>query len=238
MGSATWSQIPSHAGWGEGGGDDARGEEESIRWGATLQSGGIVCLIVVKCRIQIQQLGVESLWRGYERPTVQKPSQIAADVGGAHAITVEQVPELPSLRAACRIEALPQSPDLRHPPPRGAWASGLDPVAPTAPGRAAEAGLGRHVLGRADDAELLGERASHPDANGRRVALAADGARLEAPRAVGEQQRPLVVLGPQPLHSLEQLRLALLPHQVHLPPPLPIYDVAVELEPPLALERP
>eukprot|EP00962_Isochrysis_galbana_P036822 scaffold12806_cov104-Isochrysis_galbana.AAC.1 len=81
MGSATWSQIPSHAGSGEGGGDDARGEEESIRWGATLQSGGIVCLIVVKCRIQIQQqqLGVESLWRRYERPTVQKPSQIAAD---------------------------------------------------------------------------------------------------------------------------------------------------------------
>eukprot|EP00962_Isochrysis_galbana_P043233 scaffold16421_cov113-Isochrysis_galbana.AAC.1 len=68
---------------------------------------------------------------------------------------------------------------------------------------------------------VLGERASHPDANGRRVALAADGARLEAPRAIGEQQRPLVVLGPQPLHSLEQLRLALLPHQVPLPPPLP-----------------
>eukprot|EP00962_Isochrysis_galbana_P007905 scaffold2150_cov137-Isochrysis_galbana.AAC.8 len=133
MGSATWSQIPSHAGWGEGGGNNGRGEEESIRWGATLQSGGIVCLIVVKCRIQIQQLGVESLWRGYERPAVQKPSQIAADVGGAHTITVEQVAELPSLRAACRVEALPQSPDLRHPPPRGAWASGLDLVAPTAP---------------------------------------------------------------------------------------------------------
>eukprot|EP00962_Isochrysis_galbana_P014481 scaffold4145_cov115-Isochrysis_galbana.AAC.29 len=66
MGSATWSQIPSHAGWGEGGGDDGRGEEESMRWGATLQSGGIVCLTVVKCRIQIQQLGVESLWRGHQ----------------------------------------------------------------------------------------------------------------------------------------------------------------------------
>eukprot|EP00962_Isochrysis_galbana_P055512 scaffold27285_cov107-Isochrysis_galbana.AAC.4 len=35
MGSATWSQIPSHAGWGEGGGDDGRGDEESIRWGNT-----------------------------------------------------------------------------------------------------------------------------------------------------------------------------------------------------------
>eukprot|EP00962_Isochrysis_galbana_P044901 scaffold17531_cov241-Isochrysis_galbana.AAC.6 len=45
----------------------------------------------------------------YERPTVQEPSQIAADVGGAHTITVEEVPELPSLRAACRIEALPVS---------------------------------------------------------------------------------------------------------------------------------
>eukprot|EP00962_Isochrysis_galbana_P022211 scaffold6611_cov112-Isochrysis_galbana.AAC.1 len=79
---------------------------------------------------------------------------------------------VPHAHAGLRLEALPQPPDLRHPPPRGAWASGLDPVAPTAPGRAAEAGLGRHVLGRADDAELLGERASHPDANGRRVALA------------------------------------------------------------------
>eukprot|EP00962_Isochrysis_galbana_P009941 scaffold2752_cov106-Isochrysis_galbana.AAC.4 len=58
--------------------------------------------------------GADMSMRG--RPsTVQKPSQIAADVGGAHAITVEEVPELPSLRAACRIEALPQSPDLRHP---------------------------------------------------------------------------------------------------------------------------
>eukprot|EP00962_Isochrysis_galbana_P050253 scaffold21698_cov122-Isochrysis_galbana.AAC.9 len=80
--------------------------------------GGQHCKVAESyCRIQIQQLGVESLWRGYERPTVQKPSQIAADVGGAHPITVEQVPELPSLRAACRIEALPQSPDLRHPRP-------------------------------------------------------------------------------------------------------------------------
>eukprot|EP00962_Isochrysis_galbana_P024664 scaffold7575_cov102-Isochrysis_galbana.AAC.4 len=155
--------------------------------------------------IQIQQLGVESLWRGYERPTVQKPSQIAADVGGAHTITVEEVPELPSLHAACRIEALPQSPDLRHsPPPRGARASGLDPVAPTAPRRAAEAGLGRHVLGRPDDAELLGECSSQPDANGRRVALAADGARLEAPRAVVGRRaaaavcRPWAAAAPQP----------------------------------------
>eukprot|EP00962_Isochrysis_galbana_P023257 scaffold6999_cov96-Isochrysis_galbana.AAC.4 len=46
-------------------------------------------------------------------------------------------------------------------------------------------GLG---LGRPDDAELLGECSSQPDANGRRrVALVADGARLEAPRAVGEE---------------------------------------------------
>eukprot|EP00962_Isochrysis_galbana_P016408 scaffold4698_cov115-Isochrysis_galbana.AAC.9 len=70
MGSATWSQIPSHAGWGEGGGDDGRGDEESIRTGTVGQHckvaeygyryGGI-----------IQQLGVESLWRGYERPAVQ-----------------------------------------------------------------------------------------------------------------------------------------------------------------------
>eukprot|EP00962_Isochrysis_galbana_P031750 scaffold10367_cov103-Isochrysis_galbana.AAC.2 len=112
---------------GEKGEMTMEGEMRSRYGGATLQSGGIVCLIVVKCRIQIQQLGVESLWRGYERPTVQKPSQIAADVGGAHTITVGKVPKLPSLRAACRIEALPQSPDLRHPPPRGAWASGLDP---------------------------------------------------------------------------------------------------------------
>eukprot|EP00962_Isochrysis_galbana_P030759 scaffold9994_cov100-Isochrysis_galbana.AAC.1 len=52
---------------------------------------------------EIQQLGVESLWRGYERPTVEKSSQIAADVGGAHTITVEEVPELPNLRAACRM---------------------------------------------------------------------------------------------------------------------------------------
>eukprot|EP00962_Isochrysis_galbana_P014469 scaffold4145_cov115-Isochrysis_galbana.AAC.17 len=89
MGSATWSQIPSHAGWGEGGGDDGRGDEESLRWGNTAKCGGIVCLIVVKCGIQIQQLGVESLWHRYERPTVEKPSQIAADVGGAHTITVE-----------------------------------------------------------------------------------------------------------------------------------------------------
>eukprot|EP00962_Isochrysis_galbana_P039459 scaffold14129_cov133-Isochrysis_galbana.AAC.1 len=150
----------------------------------------MVCLIVVKCGIQIQQLGVESLWRGYERPTVQKPSQIAADVGGAHTITVEEVPELPSLRAACRIEALPQSPE--SPPPAPTRREQLT----------AEAGLGCHVhvLGRPYYAELLGECSSQPDANSRRVALAADGARLEAPRAVGEQQRPFVVLGPpQPL---------------------------------------
>eukprot|EP00962_Isochrysis_galbana_P059646 scaffold33362_cov101-Isochrysis_galbana.AAC.1 len=61
MGSATWSQIPSHAGWGEGGGDDGRGDEESIRWGATLQSSGIVCLIVVKCRIDSKILNRPSL---------------------------------------------------------------------------------------------------------------------------------------------------------------------------------
>eukprot|EP00962_Isochrysis_galbana_P002532 scaffold677_cov118-Isochrysis_galbana.AAC.1 len=113
---------------GEKGEVTMEGVMRSRYGGTTLQSGGIVCLIVVKFCIQIQQLGVESLslWRGYEyeRPTVQKPSQIAADVGGAHTITVEEVPELPSLRAACRIEALPQSPDLRHPPPRGASGSG------------------------------------------------------------------------------------------------------------------
>eukprot|EP00962_Isochrysis_galbana_P015903 scaffold4545_cov111-Isochrysis_galbana.AAC.21 len=90
---------------GEKGEVTMEGEMRSRYGGATLQSGGIVCLIVVKFCIQIQQLGVESLWRGYERPTVQKPSQIAADVGGAHTITVEEVPELPSLHAACRIEA-------------------------------------------------------------------------------------------------------------------------------------
>jgi len=33
MGSATWSQIPSHAWRGEDDGDDERGYEESIRWG-------------------------------------------------------------------------------------------------------------------------------------------------------------------------------------------------------------
>jgi len=41
------------------------GEMRSRYGGATLQSGGIVCPIVVKFCIQIQQLGVESLWRGY-----------------------------------------------------------------------------------------------------------------------------------------------------------------------------
>eukprot|EP00962_Isochrysis_galbana_P016813 scaffold4827_cov109-Isochrysis_galbana.AAC.15 len=45
-----------------------------------------LCNTANKCCIQIQQLGVEFLRRGYERPTVQKPSQIAADVGGAHTI--------------------------------------------------------------------------------------------------------------------------------------------------------
>eukprot|EP00962_Isochrysis_galbana_P042804 scaffold16090_cov99-Isochrysis_galbana.AAC.1 len=35
MGSATWSQISSHAGSGEKESDDGRGDEESIRWGAT-----------------------------------------------------------------------------------------------------------------------------------------------------------------------------------------------------------
>eukprot|EP00962_Isochrysis_galbana_P030263 scaffold9783_cov127-Isochrysis_galbana.AAC.13 len=93
------------------------GERRSRYGGATLQSGGIVCLIVVNS--VSRPCGA----RGYERPTdrraVEKPSQsqIAADVGGAHTMTVAEVAELPSLRAACRIEALPQSPDLRHPLP-------------------------------------------------------------------------------------------------------------------------
>eukprot|EP00962_Isochrysis_galbana_P028770 scaffold9123_cov121-Isochrysis_galbana.AAC.4 len=182
--------------------------------------------------------------RIYERPTVQKPSQIAADVGGAHTITVEEVPELPSLRAACRIEALPQpqSPDLRHTRPH-AVRGRVDSIQSHRPHRDEQLRQvwdvmysGVHMTRNC----LESARAiPMPMAGGLPLpSLAADGARLEAPRAVGEQQRPRVVLGPQPLHSLEQLRLALLPHQVHLPPPLPIYDVAVELEPPLALERP
>jgi len=122
MGSATWSQIPSHAWRGEDGGDDGRGYEESIRWGQHCKVAES-CLIVVKFCIQIQRLGVESLWRGYERPTVPKPNQIAADVGGAHTITVEEVPELPSLRAACRIEALTAAVP-GSPPPARAWCVG------------------------------------------------------------------------------------------------------------------
>eukprot|EP00962_Isochrysis_galbana_P027863 scaffold8772_cov116-Isochrysis_galbana.AAC.1 len=72
MGSATWSQIPSHAGWGEGGGDDGRGEDMRSRY------GGQHCKVAESSLcVQIQQLGVESLWRGYERPTV-RPSRSRA----------------------------------------------------------------------------------------------------------------------------------------------------------------